>query len=117
MSMETTLYGLLAAICPRVYPDVAPAEVARPYLTWQAIGGESMRFGDGSAHDKRHTLMQVSVWSTTRAEAISLIHQVETALCGHTGWQAEPQGEAVSIYEPDTELRGSVQRYEIWATR
>lgn len=117
MSMESDLYVLLAAICPRVYPDIAPAGVAIPYITWQSLGGEPLRFGDGAQPDKRHTLMQVSVWSATRIESINLIHQVENAICNSDLWQANPQGEALSTYEPDTELRGSIQRFEIWATR
>jgi hypothetical protein len=116
MSMETELVTLLQAICPQVYPDVAPSVDVTPYLVWQAIGGEALRFGDGSAPDKRHTLLQIAVWSKTRAEALTLIHQVEDAICA-ASWQATPQGEAASTYEPDTGLRGSLQRFNVWATR
>lgn len=116
MSMESELVTLLQALCPRVYPDVAPSSATVPYIVWQAIGGEALRFGDGTAPENRHTLLQVAVWSKTRTEALSLIHQVEDAICA-ASWQATPQGEAASTYEPDTGLRGSLQRFNVWATR
>ena len=117
MSMESDLSTLLAAICVRTFPDIAPANTVTPYITWQALGGEAMRYTDGSAADRRNTLMQVNVWSKTRLEALTMIRQIEDAMCSFSGWQAQPQGEAMSVYEPDTLLYGSIQRVEIWATR
>lgn len=115
--MEATLTTLLKAICPRAYPDVAPAGTVAPYITWQSIGGESLRYGDNTAPDKRNALLQVNVWSKTRLEAITMIRQVEDAICTSIAWQATPQGEAVSDYESDTSLYGSLQAFDIWATR
>ena len=117
MSMESDLDALLKTKCQHVFPDVAPPGTAKPYVVWQALGGEAWRFADNVAPENRHTLMQVSVWSTTRLEALALIHQIEDAICAATQWQAKPQAEARSTYEPDTGLRGSIQRFEIWATR
>ena len=115
--MESDLSTLLKTICPRVYPDLAPVGTVTPYVTWQAIGGESIRFGDGSAPDKRNTLMQINVWSKTRLEALTLIRQIEDALCASAAFVATPQGEPLSTYEPDTLLYGSIQRFGIWASR
>ncbi len=117
MTAESTLTVLLKTLCPRVYPDVAPDGTVAPYITYQALGGESLRYGDNTAPDKRNTLMQVSVWSATRAEALALIHQAEESICASSAWQAEPQGEALSTYEPDTKLYGSIQRFLIFAER
>lgn len=117
MSMESDLSALLKSICARTYPDIAPAGTPAPYITWQAIGGESIRYGDGTAPDKRHTLVQVTVWAATRAEALMLIHQAEDAICTSPNWQAKPQAEAASTYEPDTQLYGSIQRFDLWADR
>lgn len=117
MSMESDLSALLKGICARTYPDVAPANAVAPWITWQGIGGQATRFLDNSAADKRHTLMQISVWSKTRAEALALIRQAEDALCASATFYAGPQGEPKSTYEPDTKLYGCLQRFEIWATR
>ena len=116
MTAESTLAALLKTLCPRVYPDVAPDGTVAPYITYQALGGDSLRYGDNTAPDKRHTLMQISVWSTTRGESLSLIRQAEESICA-ASWQAEPQGEAASTYEKDTKLYGSIQRFLIFAAR
>lgn len=117
MSMETDLYALLQTKCARVFPDVAPEGAAKPYVTWQQIGGESMRYADNTAMNKRWPLTQVSVWSTTRLEALTLIRSIEDGLCASTAFEATPQGEPLSTYEPDTKLYGCIQRYSIWAAR
>lgn len=115
--MEPALYTLLSALCPRVYPDLAPQGTEKPYLTWQAIGGESARFLDNTAADKRNTLVQINAWALTRQDATTLIRQAEDAMCASAQFVARPQGEALSMYEPDTKLYGSVQRFSVWASR
>lgn len=117
MSMESDLVTLLKTICPRVYPDVAPAGVTRPFIAWQVLGGESLRYVDNTAPDKRNTYLQVSVYSATRLEALALIRQVEDALCASTLFAVDPHGEPMSTYEDDTKLYGAQQRYSIWAAR
>jgi hypothetical protein len=117
MTMESDLYALLKASCPRVFPDVAPSGTAKPYVTYQALGGKTLRYLDNSAADKRNTLMQVNVWSTTRAEANSLVRQIEDALCATPVFTARPEGEPLSTHEPDTGLYGSIQRFSIYSAR
>lgn len=118
MTMETELVALLRAVTPSVYPDVAPNGTQTPYIVWQDLGGASLRYGDGAAPDKRNSYLQVAVWSATRAEALDLIHQVEEKLCVESSFAAiAPLGEAASTYEPDTLRYGSIQRFDIWATR
>lgn len=117
MSMEPDLVTLLKTICTRTYPDIAPEGAATPYITWQGIGGQSLRYVEGSAADRRNTLMQINVWSATRLEALTLIRQIEDALCVASAFTAKPQGEPLSTMEPDTNLYGCIQRFEIWSTR
>lgn len=115
--MEVALVAILKTLCSRVYPDVAPLDTGKPYITWQAIGGEVARYLDNSAADKRNTLLQINTWALTRQDATTLIRQAEDALCGSSAFVARPQGEALSMYEPDTKLYGSVQRFSVWASR
>lgn len=117
MSLETNLCAALAAVCPRVFPDVADEGTGRPYITWQALGGATARYVEGAAADKRNTLMQINVWSTTRLEALALIRQVEDLLCASAAFVAMPEGEALSTFEPDTSLYGCIQRFSIWSPR
>ena len=115
--MEDALVAILKTLCPRVYPDVAPMDAGKPYITWQAIGGEVARYLDNTAADKRNTLMQINAWALTRQDATTLIRQAEDALCGSAAFVARPQGEALSMYESDTKLYGAVQRFSVWASR
>lgn len=117
MSMESDLVTLLKSLCARTYPDIAPEETATPYITWQGLGGESLRYVEGSAANRRNTLMQINVWSATRLEALTLIRQIEDALCVSAAFTAKPRGEPMSTYESDTLLYGCIQRYEIWSIR
>jgi hypothetical protein len=117
MSMESDLQALLLAKCPRSFPDVAPSGTARPFVTWQGIGGESLGFLDNTAASHRHTLMQVSCYATTRFAALQLIRDIEAAIRATTAFIGRPQGEPMSTYEPDTLLFGCVQRFEIYALR
>lgn len=113
MTMESDLTALLKTICPRVFPDIAPAGTVTPYVTWQGIGGASLRMLDGTAGDKRNTYMQISVWAKTRAESLALIRSAESSICA--AMIAQPEGEPVSTYEFDTLLYGCIQRFSIWS--
>lgn len=115
--IEPALSALLKTLCPRVYPDVAPHGSEKPYMTWQAIGGEAARFLDNTAADKRNTLVQINAWALTRQDATTLIRQAEDAMCASVQFVARPQGEAISMHEPDTGLYGSIQRFSVWAGR
>ena len=117
MSMESDLATLLKTICTRTFPDVAPSATAMPYVTWQGIGGESMRFVENSAADRRNTVMQINVWSATRMQSLAMIRQIEDALCASSAFTATPQGEPLSTHEPDTASYGCIQRFDIWAGR
>jgi len=117
MSMEADLFALLQTLCPRVYPDVAPAGTAPPYVTWQGLGGRTLRYTDNTAANKRNTLMQVNVWSLKRSEANALIRSIEDALCASSAFVVEPEGEPLSTYEEETLLYGCIQRYSIYSAR
>jgi hypothetical protein len=115
--MESDLQTLLATICPRTFPDVAPSDTAAPWVVWQGLGGASLRFVDNTAGDRRNTLMQVAVYAKTRLQALQLIRQIEDAITASMPLIATPQGEPASDYESDTLLYSSKQRYSIWAAR
>ena len=117
MSMESDLFTLLQTACPRVYPDVAPSGAVMPYITWQALGGKVLRNLDNTASDKRQTYMQINVWSPGRLAANALIRQIEDLICASSAMVGTPDGEAISIYEPETKDFGAMQRFTITAAR
>lgn len=117
MSMESDLLAVLKTACPTVWEIIAPAGTAAPYITWQAIGGRSLRNLDKTASNKRNTLVQVNSWAATRSEARTIIRAAEDALCAAAGFSAMPEGEPISTYEEDTALFGAIQRFSINAAR
>jgi len=119
MTMEADLAATLKTLCPRVFPDFAPSETPRPYVTFQAIGGRPLRWLDGTAADKRHTLMQINVWAGSRLDALALIRQVEAAICSldTMPFMARPDSEPISEAEEDLQLYGCMQDFSIISTR
>lgn len=117
MSMEQDLQAALVALCPRVFQVIAPAPQTQIYVTWQAIGGHSLRYLENTPAGLRNTLVQVNVWALKSSDTTTLIRQIEDALCASAAFTALPQGEALSTYEPDTKLFGALQRFSVYAAR
>jgi hypothetical protein len=117
MSLETSLHTLLFAQCPRVFPDVAPYDTARPYITWQQVGGDPLSYVDDTVPDRRNSLIQVNAWADTRLQANDLMLQIESALITSTSFQARPAGALIAAHDQDTDRRGAMQDFSIWSTR
>jgi hypothetical protein len=115
--METDLVALLKTLCPRVQPMTADLSTARPFVTYQHIGGQSLRYMDNTAADKRWTLIQINVWAGTSAEGLTLIRAIEEALCASNAFTAEPQGEPIAEHEPELRLYGFMQDFSVLADR
>lgn len=117
MSLESKLFTELVALCPRVFPDVAPAGTQRPYVTYQQIGGDPSHYTEGTVMAKVNAFMQINVWHDGREQANALMRAIEAALLASTAFQAEPQSALISGYEEDTETRSAQQDFSIWADR
>ena len=118
MSLESVLYNALVPVCARVYPDAAPVGATLPYIIYQQIpGGEAPTFVDNLVPSKENARMQIETWSTIRIESKTLIKAVESALTLSTGMQARPLGAAHAAFDEETDLRGMMQDFSIWATR
>jgi len=96
----------------RVFPDVAPANTATPYATYQSVGGEPSVTLDGIS-TTRNCRMQVNVWAADRETATLTMDQAMSALCGDA-IKGVPIGEPVSVHEEDTKLYGSRLDISIW---
>lgn len=118
MSFEADFYAAIKGfVSNRVYPDIAPLGAVEPYITWQGVGGKSLRFLDNTAADRRNTRLQVNVWAQTRTQANLIVHQIEDALCASSLFQATPLGEPVSDYDSETKSYGAMQDFSIHASR
>lgn len=115
MSAESAIFSALSSLVSnRVYPDLAPDGVARPYIVYQQIGGSAVQFVDVTVPSKKNSRIQVSVWGDTRAQVSALAVQVEDTLRGVATLQTVVLGAPVAVYEADTKLRGSQQDFSIW---
>jgi hypothetical protein len=118
MTVETDLYSALGSLVSnRVYPDIAPQGVAKPYITYQQVGGRAIAFLETAVVGRRNARIQVNVWHTSRLAANTLARSVEDALIVSTALRAVPLGSLVSTHEPDTGgLFGTRQDFSVWHT-
>lgn len=104
-------------MCIRVYPDLAPQGTARPYITWQQIGGGVIKPLANVLPDKRNAFIQINAWAETRLQANTISIDIETVLVQSTLFIARPQSALMAIFEEDTQLYGAMQDFSIWAVR
>jgi hypothetical protein len=115
MSMATILQAALAQFAGgRVFPDIAPEDTERPYITWQQVGGVPVNFVDAGVPGKKNARVQVNVWAATRLDANDLSASIEDALRGVAALQTTVLGAAIAVYEPDTKLKGCMQDFSFW---
>lgn len=112
MTLEEQLFNVLQSlVAGRVFPDIAPADTPRPYLTYQAVGGQPINFIGSEIPDKENTRAQVNVWADTRLAASALGKQVEDALRTAPGLQTEVASGRVATYDETTTYRGTMQDF------
>lgn len=117
MTIEASLYTALVAVTPRVFPDFAPVETTRPYVTYQQIGGTSVNFVNQELADNKNGEFQINVWSDTRIEAAALMLEIEEALRAASSFVAQPLSEPVADYDADVPVYGARQDWTIWSAR
>lgn len=115
MTIEAQVFQALRQLVGgRVYPDLAPAGVARPYIVYQQVGGDVVNFLDRTIPSKRNSRMQVCAWADARIEASTLIEHAELALRAAIGLKAVTLGGPVWTYDEETTLRGARQDFSLW---
>ena len=115
MSAESQMFAALRTlVSDRVYPDLAPDPVTKPYIVYQQVGGAAVQFVGADVPSKKNSRMQVSVWGETRTQVSALAVQVEDTLRGTASLQTIVLSAPVATYDPDTKLRGSQQDFSIW---
>lgn len=117
MSLESDLYTVLSAVCPRTFPDFAPTSTVRPYVTYQQIGGDAVNFLGREIPNKRNARMQVNVWANTRESAVTTAQAIEDAIRMSTLFQGEPESAMTADYDADFPVYSSSQDFTIWADR
>lgn len=114
MTVEVDLYNTLQSLVGgRVYPDVAPENTEKPYITYQQVGGESNNFLDATISSKKNGRFQINLWATSRIAAADLSRQIEDTLLT-SALYAMAMGAPTATYETDTKLYGTRQFFSIW---
>lgn len=115
MAIEAALYSALGSLVGnRVYPDVAPTGVAKPFVTYQQVGGRAVAYLESAVVGYRNARIQINVWHTSRLAASNLARSVEDTLMASTTVRATPAGAFVSTHEPETNLFGTRQDFTVW---
>ena len=117
MSLESDVLAVLQAQCPRVYPSQAPLNTVRPFLTYDHLGGDALRYMDGTAANKRMAQLQVTVWAADKPTAITLMLAVEEAMCTAAAFSCAPVGALQSGYEYEGEIFRSFQEFSVLGAR
>lgn len=114
MSLEADLAAVLGAQCSgRVYPDTAPHDTARPYITYQRVGGQVINPVSNSDPGLHNARVQVNVWHDTRAAANALMRSVAAALRA-APLLGVPEGAAADRADDLNLLRGCQQDFSVW---
>lgn len=97
----------------RVFPDVAPEGTALPYCLYEQIGGKPFQYLTADPTIEKSSLIQISVWSLTRAEAKELIGKIEDALIVAPLHATVASG-ARSAFDQEADERGFMQDFYFW---
>ena len=101
MSFESDFFDTIKVLVGnRVFPDVAPMNTTRPYITYQKVGGQAFNYLESVHPQKRHARVQVNCWGNTRKEVAALARSVEVALV-ESALKAYVEGAVVDLYESD----------------
>lgn len=116
--IEPELVALLKQVCPRSFPDDAPAGTARPYVIYQVTGGKPQQFIDAKVSNLRNAEVQIEVWADTRSEATTLMLAIEKALVETSGpLQVAALGGMMTSSEPGIGLYQAQQDFSLWGSR
>lgn len=115
MSVEATIFNALKhLVANRVYPDIAPESVRRPYITYSQVGGKSVNFMSADLPDKRNSRFQFNVWADSRLDATKVAKQIDETLRQVKALQTTVLSEPVATVEPETRLYGTRQDFSFW---
>lgn len=117
MALEEDLMAELLTECSRVVVGTAPYGTAMPYVTWQHIGGDVLRYTDNAPADKRKPLIQINTWAATPLQAFALIQRIEERLCAAAAFTARAHGDPIGAYDDAGVASGYLQTFSILGAR
>jgi hypothetical protein len=108
--------ALSALVGTRVYPDIAPQDVARPFVVWQEISLQQMNDMSGSAESSglSNYHIQVTSWAAKATDARDLDKQVRLAMIAASAFKSLLNDSRAMPYESDTKLFGTQSDFSVW---
>lgn len=118
MTVETSIYTALKGLVGnRCFPDVAPLNTVKPFLTYIQIGGEALTYLENAVPSKQNGVFQVDCYADTRSATAALALAVESAMVTATSFQARPIGAPAARYDSDSLIYSSTQDFSVWSSR
>lgn len=110
--MEAELFAVLAPLFDgRVYPEFPKPGTAKPYCTYQQVGGVPLQYLEGSPAGGT-ARMQINVWAGDHPQAVALKNRVEALLLGPPLFAGAESG-AVSTTDTEIPLYGFMQDFSL----
>jgi hypothetical protein len=116
MSVENSIYQVIADVIPNIYPTQPTPNTAKPFLVYTVTGSEPQRTLRGTGSLVKHTV-QIESWADTLADANALLAQVRSRLDGYAGgnlhrcfWSGQDTEQAEDAYH-------ATSIYTVWATQ
>lgn len=114
MSLESDLRDLLSSLVDgRVHPDTSPDVPVYPFITYQQVGGQALRFTESAKPSHKHARVQFNVWAKTRTEANTIARAIEDRL-NLSAMIAETYGAFTALYQESLKNYGTRQDFGVW---
>lgn len=118
MTVEKDLFDTLKGLVGnRVFPDFAKVETARPYITYQQIGGAVINVLSNEVATKKNSRIQINVWSDSRIEANQLMLAIESAMVTSNLFTSRPESAFIGAYDYDVPVYSCMQDFSVWSVR
>lgn len=115
MSLQSEFEALVGASCDnRVYPNVAPAETEKPYLTYFRVSSvpATLDMDPEEVVPLFNTVLQVDAIAATYTEAVNLAQNVRMTL---REWERQNRIRLEKdLYEVETGLHHVVLEISVW---
>lgn len=118
MTVESQIFDALKGLVSnRCFPDFAPLGTARPFITYEQVGGDALHYVDGTLPDKKHARFELGVYADSRAACAALALQVEATMAAQTAFQSTAIHAPISDYASDVKIYSSTQNFSVHSTR
>jgi hypothetical protein len=105
--------GLSALVGTRIYPDVAPEDVVRPYVVWQEVATVPVNGIDGH-HSLNNYRIQIVSLDTTALRARAVAVQVRAAMAAAIAFKSIEVDFGTADFEVGSKVFGMRSDFSVW---